>query len=1125
MALALYDRVQQTGTANTTVSFTLSGSVTGYQSFSVIGNGNTTYYGATDTSGNWEVGIGTYATGGTLTRTTILASSNSGSAVTFVGTVSVFVTYPSERSVNLDANGVATIGSTLSYSDTGIIGSFASTVAGYNQVIVQNKSTATNASSNFNVSNDAATSTTGYAELGINSSAFTGTGSFNIAGASYLASASTDLAIGTYGAYNVHFVTNSNTTDAMTIFNSGGVSLGGQPDPGIGTLYANNVYLGFNAITAAAGITVLTNASSGYQNVVGTTTQTIQLPVATTLYKGLAFTVANASTGNVTIKDSASTTIDTIVTGGTSILVLTNNGTSAGTWVAYSYLPASYDFSTSTANFGGATLTNGLWNGTTIGTGYGGTGLTTFTAANNAIYSTSSSALTAGTLPVAAGGTGATTLTGYVYGNGTSAMTASTTIPTSALTGNFVSTFSAGTTGLTPSTATTGAVTLAGTLGVANGGTGLTSTPTNGQIDIGNGTGFTRTTLTGTASQVTVTNSAGGITLSLPSPINVNTSGSAGSVANALTINNSGTGAASGTTFDGSVARTISYNTIGAAPSTGSTSITNLGTVTTGTWNANVIATTYGGTGVGGTLTGLVYGNGASAMSNATAAQVVAVIGSTAVANATYATSSGSAGSVTNAVTFNNAGAGAASGTTYNGSGAVTVSYNTIGAQAAGTYVTSVTGTSPVSSSGGTTPAISLAAGYGDTQNPYASKTANYFLAAPNGSAGAPTFRAVVAADIPTLNQNTTGTAGNVTGTVAISNGGTGQTTAAAAFNALSPITTTGDLIIGTGTNTSSRLGIGTTSYVLTSNGTTATWAAPAGSTTLTTTSFTATSGQTSFSVTYTPALLQGVYRNGIKLDPADYTSTSGTAIVLATGAITGDNIQVQYFTSLATSTAVNSISFGSTGLTPSTATAGNVTVAGTLAVGNGGTGQTTANAAFNALAPSQTSNSGKYLTTDGTNTSWATVSAGATITGTTTSGTYYVVGTTSTSGTLSTASISNTNAVSYNASTGALTAVSMVSSSDERLKTNWAYLDTDFVSRLADVKAGTFERISSGNREVGVTAQSLKNVLPEAIIESEEGLLGVNYGGAALVAAIELAKEVKELRAEIKALKAELNK
>jgi hypothetical protein len=77
--------------------------------------------------------------------------------------------------------------------------------------------------------------------------------------------------------------------------------------------------------------------------------------------------------------------------------------------------------------------------------------------------------------------------------------------------------------------------------------------------------------------------------------------------------------------------------------------------------------------------------------------------------------------------------------------------------------VTSVTGTSPVASSGGTTPAISLSSGYGDTQNPYASKTANYVLASPNASAGVPTFRALVAADVPTLNQNTTGSAATLT--------------------------------------------------------------------------------------------------------------------------------------------------------------------------------------------------------------------------------------------------------------------------------------------------------------------------------------------------------------------------
>jgi len=78
----------------------------------------------------------------------------------------------------------------------------------------------------------------------------------------------------------------------------------------------------------------------------------------------------------------------------------------------------------------------------------------------------------------------------------------------------------------------------------------------------------------------------------------------------------------------------------------------------------------------------------------------------------------------------------------------------------------------------------------------------------------------------PTFNQNTTGTAAGLSTTLAISSGGTGQTTASAAFNALSPITSTGDLIIGNGTNSATRLPIGSNNFILTSNGTTATWAA-----------------------------------------------------------------------------------------------------------------------------------------------------------------------------------------------------------------------------------------------------------------------------------------------------------
>jgi hypothetical protein len=84
-------------------------------------------------------------------------------------------------------------------------------------------------------------------------------------------------------------------------------------------------------------------------------------------------------------------------------------------------------------------------------------------------------------------------------------------------------------------------------------------------------------------------------------------------------------------------------------------------------------------------------------------------------------------------------------------------------------------------------PTISLASGYGDTLNPYTSKTANYFLAAPNGSAGVPTFRAIVAADIPTLNQDTTGSAATVTTTI---NSGVVATTQSAGDNSTKVATT-----------------------------------------------------------------------------------------------------------------------------------------------------------------------------------------------------------------------------------------------------------------------------------------------------------------------------------------------
>jgi len=216
MALALNDRVQQTGTANTTVSFTLSGSVTGFQSFAVVGNGNTTYYSSFDATGNWEVGLGTYSTTGpTLTRTTIYSSSNSGSAVTFVGTVNVFVTYPAGIAVYEDASGnVSPLGTIASgtwnattigvaYGGTGV-----TTSSGANSVMLRdaNQNVSINRLNQSNTNTAAAGGTTALTAASSYSQTLTGTGN-----QTYTMPDATTLTTG------VAFGFNNNATGTLTL--------------------------------------------------------------------------------------------------------------------------------------------------------------------------------------------------------------------------------------------------------------------------------------------------------------------------------------------------------------------------------------------------------------------------------------------------------------------------------------------------------------------------------------------------------------------------------------------------------------------------------------------------------------------------------------------------------------------------------------------------------------------------------------------------------------------------------------------------------------------------------------------------------------------------------------------
>lgn len=125
MALVLADRVNETTTTAGTGTVTLAGAVSGYQSFSVIGNANTTYYTiAHQTASEWEVGIGTYTSSGTtLSRDTVLASSNSNNLVVFsAGTKNVFCDYPAGKAVYEDASNNVTLPGTLAVTN-GILNS------------------------------------------------------------------------------------------------------------------------------------------------------------------------------------------------------------------------------------------------------------------------------------------------------------------------------------------------------------------------------------------------------------------------------------------------------------------------------------------------------------------------------------------------------------------------------------------------------------------------------------------------------------------------------------------------------------------------------------------------------------------------------------------------------------------------------------------------------------------------------------------------------------------------------------------------------------------------------------------------------------------------------------------
>jgi hypothetical protein len=119
----------------------------------------------------------------------------------------------------------------------------------------------------------------------------------------------------------------------MTIYDDGGISLGGLASPGLGNIACNNINLKFQQIPTTGGTTTLTNASPYYTQFTGTSTQDLVLPDATTCLQGTTFIFDNDSTQNVIIKDGAGTTFELLVPGGFHTFVLEDTSTIAGIWL------------------------------------------------------------------------------------------------------------------------------------------------------------------------------------------------------------------------------------------------------------------------------------------------------------------------------------------------------------------------------------------------------------------------------------------------------------------------------------------------------------------------------------------------------------------------------------------------------------------------------------------------------------------------------------------------------------------------------------------------------------------------------------------------------------------------
>lgn len=597
MALVLADRVKDTTTTTGTGSVTLSGSPpAGFQSFgAAIGNGNTTYYTISGGS-EFEVGIGTYNSAGpVLNRDTVLSSSNGGNLVNFsAGDKDVFVTYPAERSVNEDASGNVNINitgnaataTTATNLAAGAAGSVPYQTAANTTAFVATASgvlvggttpsfstTPTLTGTNFTgipnaaLSNNSVTVGTTAIALGATSTTLAGLTSVTLTQDPTLAlQAATKQYVDTQVSAGIHFhqpVRVEAPLNLNATYNNGTAGVGATLTnagtqaalviDGVTVSVADRVLVYEQTDETQNGIYVVTDVGSVSTNWILTRSSDADTYVSASpdgLSEGSTVFVQQGTTGAG--ETYTCNTVGTITFGTTNI--------------TFAQISSAQIYSAGT----GLTLSGTQFSLTSpVATTLGGTGLTTFGAANRAIFSSGTNTLTAGTLPHEAGGTGFTSYTdgqlligktsdgslakstltagtSISISNGSGSITVTNTAPdqvvsltgggTTSITGAYpsfnitsadqyvgtvTSVSGTGTVSgitLTGTVTSTGSLTLGGTLSVdlasatvtgtlpvGNGGTGATTFST-GAVLVGNGTSAVSSVSPGTASNVLTSN-------------------------------------------------------------------------------------------------------------------------------------------------------------------------------------------------------------------------------------------------------------------------------------------------------------------------------------------------------------------------------------------------------------------------------------------------------------------------------------------------------------------------------------------------------------------------------------------------------------------------------------------